>query len=271
MFFQKMLIGVNPYFLSVGNIQKSGFDTHYHRETEVCFCLRGTCEIMCRSDAITLFEGDFAVISPMTAHSVPKKDGADGEAIVVEFGHAFLGKYNEYFASQSESAVVIRKSDEKDDPRYSELSDLLYETAMFKKRSDTFDELYIRSNLYSICARLLCFLKKSASKTKNIGNIENALEIIYNRYSEPLDIETVSAICGYSKSSFCRVFKNVTGDTFHALLNRHRIEIACHLLKESAMTVEEISHETGFSDSKSFCRVFKSVMDMSAGEYRKTV
>ncbi|MBQ8249989.1 MAG: helix-turn-helix transcriptional regulator [Clostridia bacterium] len=103
----------------------------------------------------------------------------------------------------------------------------------------------------------------------NIVKIEKAIEIIYNRYSEPLDIESVSAECGYSKSSFCKIFKEITGETFHSVLNRHRIEIACMHLKNSNASVEEIALNAGFSDLKSFCRVFKKITGESSGSYRK--
>ena len=93
MFYQKMLIGITPYFLSVGNISKNGFDTHFHYETEVCFCISGKCNIKCEREIITLTAGDFAVIFPMSAHSVVKEESAECEAMVLEFGQAFLGRF----------------------------------------------------------------------------------------------------------------------------------------------------------------------------------
>ena len=179
-------------------------------------------------------------------------------------------------ANQSSSVSVIRKNEEENNECYCELFDLVNEIAKLKIEKGTLNELLIRSNLYKIGALLISLLENytasglSFNKIMSINNIEKALEIIYNRYSEPLDIETVSSICGYSKSNFCKTFKKVTGETFHNVLNQYRIEIACQLLKTSNLTVEEISRETGFSDIKSFCRVFRKNMDMSAGEYRKS-
>ena len=108
-------------------------------------------------------------------------------------------------------------------------------------------------------------------KLTDVKKIDQALETIYNRYFEPLNVEDISAFCGYSKSNFCKIFKNITGDTFHNTLNRHRIEVACMLLRETNDTVEKFAQETGFSDAKSFCRVFKKLMGKNAGEYRKRI
>ena len=104
---------------------------------------------------------------------------------------------------------------------------------------------------------------------QNVQKIEKSLDIIYNRFDEQLDLETVSKLCGYSKSNFCKIFKTITGDTFHNILNRHRVDIACLKLKESTASIEEIALSVGFADTKSFCRVFKSVTGFSSGEYRK--
>lgn len=277
MFYQKMLIGSVPYFLSVGNISEQGFDTHYHYETEICLCIDGNCTIICDKERITLSQGDFAVIFPMSAHSVVKEENSFCNSMVLEFGQAFLGRFYEFFTKYNSSSYVIRKNDFKDKKEYNDLFDIAVDTAKLKEENNALDDLLIKSNLYKISALMIVLLKTSSSqepffnKTKNISNIEKALEMIYNRYGEQLNIDTVSSVCGYSKSNFCRIFKSVTGDTFHSVLTRHRIEIACYLLKENNLTIEEISQETGFSDLKNFCRVFKNTMGVSAGEYRKSV
>lgn len=76
-------------------------------------------------------------------------------------------------------------------------------------------------------------------------------------------------LCGYSKSNFCKIFKRITGEPFHGVLNGYRIRIACDLLDKTDYSVERIAGEVGFADTKTFCRVFKSVMGVTAGRFRK--
>ena len=99
--------------------------------------------------------------------------------------------------------------------------------------------------------------------------IDKALEMLITEYSKPLTIESVSKKCGYSKSNFCKMFKIITGNTFHNTLNTRRVEIACTLLLNTDSNIEEIALTVGFPDSKSFCRVFKKIMSESPGNYRK--
>ena len=41
------------------------------------------------------------------------------------------------------------------------------------------------------------------------------------------------------------------------------------LNEKSLVELKEIALKLGFSETKTFCRVFKTVMGMTAGEYRK--
>ena len=152
---------------------------------------------------------------------------------------------------------------------------MLKETADIYSSSTNFCELLVKGNLYRASALLLQMLYNptphvsQSKKLTDVNKIEEALEKIYNCYSEPLSVEEISTLCGYSKSNFCRIFKNITGDTFHNTLNRHRIEVSCILLRETNYTTEKIAQETGFTDAKTFCRAFKKYMGNSAGKYRK--
>jgi len=186
-----------------------------------------------------------------------------------------LGEYFETFASQNISCHFYKKVDLQHDALYQKLELLLKETVSLYYMDSFYDQLSIKGNLYKICALLLqmsgnCIPNNTQKKKlTDIKKIDQALEKIYNYYYEPLSIEEMSEFCGYSKSNFCQIFKNITGDTFHNTLNRHRIEMSCMLLRETNYTIEKISQETGFIDIKSFGRVFKRIMGQNAREYRK--
>ena len=106
------------------------------------------------------------------------------------------------------------------------------------------------------------------SAAKFVGE-EKAIELIHYNYKEPLPIEYVAEITGYSKSNFCKIFKKVVGESFHRALNRRRVECAAGLLDVTNLSVAEISEEVGFSESKAFCRVFKAIYGITPGEYRR--
>lgn len=271
MLYQKMLLSSNPYFLSVS--PAGAFEVHRHPEIEISFCLEGEYDLICENEPFSLKEGDFLVVSPMAAHELPAGRG-DCKKLTIEIGSALLGENFDFFKNLPGAALFFQKAETLE---YQEIIRLMKETATLWQSELFYRDLAIRGNLYKISSLLLQMISFSKTeenqnkKVTDIKKIDSALEKIYNSYYEPLTLESVSAFCGYGKSNFCKIFKNITGDTFHHTLNRHRIEVACLLLRESDRTIEEIARETGFADSKSFCRVFHRYKGQNAGAYRKRI
>lgn len=274
MIYQKLLMGSMPYIISVG--KASAFEIHRHPEIELSFCIEGTYDIICENKRYSLTSGDLAVILPMVGHEIPSDNGPC-KNLTIEVGYTLLGDFFEAFTNCNSHCLIYKKNELQDTTLYKQLLELLMQTAILHSSDSVFDELSAKGNLYKISALLLQMLHSSQTvdaqnrKLTDVKKIDKALAIIYNHYYEPLNIEQISSSCGYSKSNFCKIFKNITGDTFHRTLNRHRIEIACMLLRESNDPIEKIAIETGFSDTKSFCRAFKQFVGASASKYRKSL
>ena len=267
MLYQKLLIGKNPYVVAVGPAKP--FPLHCHPEIELTYCLNGEYSVLLGGKSLDMKDGDLLIIPPMIPHEFPK-NSKNGYHLIIELGPGFLGNFFDHFARMHQTPTVL--SLKIDTPAYAALAELLEDTAQLRRKPSEFSGLLLWSNLYRLSGLLLELLAQNSPATpirNDTIKIEQALEIIYSHYTEPLELETVAQTCGYSKSGFCRVFKSVTGDTFHALLNRHRIEIACMYLKNGQNSIEQIATDVGFSDAKSFCRVFKNQMGCSPGNFRK--
>ena len=81
------------------------------------------------------------------------------------------------------------------------------------------------------------------------------------------DIESIAAT-GYGKSNFCKIFRAVTGETFHHALNRRRIAAARDLLRGTALPIATVAAEVGIPEAKTFSRVFYEVEGVTPREYR---
>ena len=258
----------HPYLVHVSDLDS--MEKHRHPDIEINYCLGGSYSVKIDHTVFDIKKGDLLVVSPMAAHEILQSHG-DNSLLVIVVGTTLLSEYFEYFRNLSSSALHFALNSESD----SELCGLLEETARLKQNPSEFSELKIRGNLHNICACILEKLtheNKDARLSKNmrsVSNIEKALELVYHNYNEELKIEEIAELCGYSASNFCKVFRKITGTTFHNFLNNHRIQVAKDLLKETDVSVEEISYAVGFANTKTLCRVFKSVMNCSPGQYRK--
>lgn len=270
MFHQKLLTGQTPYYASIG--AATAFPAHRHSDIEISFSHSGSHEIIIGNRLHTVHEGEFALILPMETHEYLETKEAPSLHLTFMVGPNFLGEYYKPFIHSEFETVYSLKDGGRE---RATLLRLFNEIVELRKAPTEFSALQIQGNLYQISALILEHFPIQQSKktlTKNLqdlSKIEKALEIIHRDYAEPLSIDTVSRTCGYSKSNFCTIFKSITGATFHSVLNQHRIEVACLHLKSTDLTIEEISEKVGFADAKSFCRVFKKTLGITAGEYRK--
>ena len=274
MIYQKLLVGKQPYLVGKGHMIP--FGDHRHSELEFSYCLEGGYWIVIDKKEYYLEPGDLAIIGSMISHSIPDKVQSDRLGLTMEVGPIFLMGCFELFSKAIPGCLIFRlKKEAVNSPELLAVRELLDETAELLQNNAAYSELMIRSNLYNICARILKTALQEGSGSSNskasrdVAKIEEALEIIHDRYADPITVEYVAGVCGYSKSNFCKIFKHITGDTFHNVLNQHRVENACFFLKNSNLSVEDIAVQVGFADSKSFCRVFKNMTEKTPGVYRK--
>ncbi len=84
-----------------------------------------------------------------------------------------------------------------------------------------------------------------------------ALDSISANYAGRISVDELAALCRLSKYYFCRLFKQVTGQTVVAYVNRYRLKLADYLLRNRDATVSEIAQRCGFPDVNYFYRVYK--------------
>ena len=270
MIYQELHLGDPPYL--IGYRRHLPCALHCHQEIELFYCIHGEYSIYIDRKEYRMQQGDLAIINPMIPHELPENDPTtDPQCLVIGGGPVMLGKFFQVFSANSFPQPIFSLRQES----YRELSELLQETFFYHRNPTPFSSLIIQGNIYKIFANILkeftvhsdnTYLSK---KTLSTLLIETVLERIYHDYAHPLSVEDMASLCGYSKSNFCKIFKQVTGKTFHTILNDHRIQVACTLLQQTRQSVESIALQVGFADSKSFSRRFKDTMGVSPGSYRK--
>lgn len=105
---------------------------------------------------------------------------------------------------------------------------------------------------------------------KNQDNIACIIEYIHQNYSNcDLTAEQVAAYGGINKTYLSRLFKAKTQRTYIEYLTMIRMEKAKELLRETDMSIAEITTQVGYLDASSFRRKFRALQGISAQEYRK--
>ena len=105
---------------------------------------------------------------------------------------------------------------------------------------------------------------------KTHGHLSKAVEIMHERFAESLNTPDLAKEAGLSPSQFDRQFRRVFRTTPREYLLRVRVHVACRMLAESSdATISEIATQVGFYDHSHFSRIFRRIMGITPGEYRK--
>ena len=102
-----------------------------------------------------------------------------------------------------------------------------------------------------------------------IRPIRMAKQYVQEHYSQPITLESVCEVAGFSPSYFSALFKKETGEGFAKYLTHVRMERAKELLQQTNLPVSEICVQVGYSDLKHFTQNFKKDTKLNPGQYRK--
>lgn len=99
---------------------------------------------------------------------------------------------------------------------------------------------------------------------------EQAQEYIEANCHKMLRVDDVAKHLYMSSSHFFRRMHEETGTTFTELLTRYRIEKACHLLRDTNLTVTAVASQVSFKSPTYFQSLFRASMGCTPTEYRNS-
>lgn len=103
----------------------------------------------------------------------------------------------------------------------------------------------------------------------NPALIRQALWYIDDNLEQPLSPDEVSRHVGLSRRHFSRLFKEHTGHTFIAYINKERINRAIRKLQTTDEPIKDVCLGVGYHDIHYFTRVFTRTVGMPPGEVRR--
>jgi AraC-like DNA-binding protein len=106
--------------------------------------------------------------------------------------------------------------------------------------------------------------------TKDLDRINSVYEYVFLNIEEGIKLEDVADLLHMAPGSFCRYFKKKTNRTFTQYVKGVRIGIAAKMLVETDKTITQICYESGYNNLANFNHYFKSLMNKTPSEYRKT-
>lgn len=95
-------------------------------------------------------------------------------------------------------------------------------------------------------------------------------EYIDKRVNSSITIKELSELIYRSSAQTIRIFKKEYGLTPYAYLIESKVKMAKLLLRNTSMSIKQISYELSFTDEHYFSNIFKKITGVSPRQYRKS-
>ena len=246
---------------------------HFHPELELTYIEQGT-GIRYIGDNITSYQADDLVLIgrnlPHDYVSLSKNPNEQSIAYVFQFPASIVknipegqsldllfsdAKYGIHF--RQPSAALVEKI------KMVSTAPLLKNFIYFLEVLDALSQHEERDSISTIS------FSKSTKGSAQEDKISLVTEHISTHFHQSITIEHMAKLSNMTPTSFCRWFKQLSGQSFITYLNATRIERACQLLIQSKAPISYISLQTGFETVSHFNRTFKKFKNITPGIYRK--
>jgi len=131
---------------------------------------------------------------------------------------------------------------------------------------DVLDDL--KEGLFVLLERLAGLISSFRDNRSNRKLVDDVKHYLDKHYSDP-DISLIHITDRFGIKYVSQFFKEEIGEKFSDYVAGVRIEKAKQLLLETEDSVQEIASRVGYTHSFSFIRMFKRIVGLTPGEYRK--
>ncbi|WP_226793209.1 AraC family transcriptional regulator [Bacillus sp. B1-b2] len=144
----------------------------------------------------------------------------------------------------------------------------IYQEAYEQKITDAY---YASAKAYEFIMECYRFIRNIERATEGFSlQITEALSFIQTHYHEPITLDEIAAVSGFSRYYFIKQFQHQLNMTPVQYLTKIRIEKAAELLRSTSFSVTDIAAQVGYANANYFNKVFRKVVGVSAGTFRES-
>lgn len=248
---------------------------HWHDEVEFIYVTKGSMLYIVEGEVLTLTEGQGLFINSRRLHVAASDHDTPCEFICVIL-HPMLLCASKY-VDRNYVEPIIRNSSLK----YLRLNqDVEWQKEVLNDIEKIYDatnieapELTMQLLFFSIWRHIYIQGKATViehiKSNHHLNTLKDMISFIQQHYQEKISLEDISAAGNVGKTMCTKLFSTYVNRTPFEFLKDYRIEQSIDLLKDTDLSITDISYETGFSSPSYFGECFRSSLGCSPLEYRK--
>ena len=160
-------------------------------------------------------------------------------------------------------------------PEDTEALQLLPEILRIKKEHPAAYEIEAAALLSLLWCRLLrshpMMPNEAAAKPKEPDLLvqRDMVSYIYSHYSESINLDEIAAAGKVCRNKCCQIFRRYLNQSPIDFLNHYRLEVSCHLLNNTKLSIAEICTACGFNHQSYYSKIFLRTYSCSPRDFRK--
>lgn len=244
---------------------------HFHNSLEIGMCHEGGGCMVFPSGTVHFSAGDVVCVDRNVSHTTYSDPGTRSlwsyiyvDPALLFYGDAFP-KHHQLPALPSQTLFTGEAAEAIREP----FQCVLKEYNAKQKGYETAIQAYCVQLLLAMYRRTAAE-SSTADQVHSVEAIAPALEYIRTSYALDFPMEYLAELCHLSPTHFRRLFREETGLSPIAFVNRTRILESCTLLRTTGKSIAEIAGAVGFVTLSSYNRHFADVVGSSPSTWRKT-
>lgn len=249
-------------------------ESHWHDDVEFITIISGEMQYNINGEIILLKEGEGVFVNARQLHFGYSDNKCDCEFICVLL-HPILLCSSRSVEEKYVSSLIFNENipfchlSGRSEWEKTVLSAVRY---IYNVRNDTASEMKIQRAFFDIWISLFENVVP-CQKTKLSGNhhlsvLKDMIAFINDSYTEKVSLDMIAESGKVSKTGCCNIFRRYINKTPNEYLTELRLRKAMELLKNTDMTVLEISYAVGFSCASYFTETFRKFFGFTPTEYR---
>lgn len=251
-------------------------DSHWHDDIELIAVLSGQMLYNVNGEIITINEGEGIFVNAKQLHYGFSKEKAECDFICILF-HPILLCTTKMFGDKFVETVLSSGIP------YLHLSPkicwqnkvLQYTQEICEKKDEKTAPLCMQGNICLLWNEIVvhsdCASKSEKSPAARIMTLKNMIAYIHEHYSEKMTLMDIATSGHISKRSCGMLFQQYLNKTPIEFLVDYRLRKSIELLRNTDMTILEISMSVGFSSASYYAETFRMYFGKSPVEYRKNL
>lgn len=270
-----------PYHCFRTHVQEGFPDIlfHWHPELEVNYVHAGTARYHVDSEFFNSTAGDIILIRPNALHSIHPIGHEEHLTDTLQFHLDMVTTAQvdrvglHYLTPLQHNQYQFIPRLQADYEGYQPIKACLMAIFEVTRTKGRHYELLLKAKLHELLYLLFYYrlvkVKLTDDSYRKNAKLRDVIDHINQHYQEPISIDQLAQIMGYSKTHFMTLFKQQTGSSAHDYVIQVRLQKAADLLTNTISPIVDIANEVGFNNLSNFNRLFKDYYQMPPSHYRK--